>query len=140
MVVRENRSAHNLGDTSDEFFEVKEGQRKVTNKKAGKILSLTIAPATYEGGWILCTENGAKAIVKSRNLKSVDILWYTTGTGIGEMPPAKAGPMKKVSSSRDGDIWEIEMPDLTATNFWARGTDLSGHTVKSMDLGNIGWR
>ena len=136
-VVRKNLAAHNGGEA--EFLDLKDGEREATRDRKGEIISLNIEPATFEGGWIVCTERGAKAIVKARNLKSVDIFWYSTGTGIGEMPPAKAGPMKKVGSSADGDIWEIEMPDLMATNFWAQGTDLSGNVIRSMDLGNVGW-
>lgn len=136
-VVRENGGRG--GMTRDEFFELKAGQREKPDPKKGQILSLTIEPATYEGGWIVCTAERAKAIVKTRNLKSVDIFWYSTGTGIGLMPPAKAGPMEKVSTSAEADTWEIEMPDLMATNFWAQGTDATGKVVKSMDLGNVGW-
>jgi len=58
---------------------------------------------------------------------------------MGLMDPAKAGPMRKVSSSPQGDTWELELPDLMTTNFWAQGVDTSGNTVKSMDLGNVGW-
>ncbi|MBZ5613992.1 MAG: carboxypeptidase-like regulatory domain-containing protein [Acidobacteriia bacterium] len=138
-VVRKNRSAHDGGTLDDEFLSLREGERESRSNNRGEIFSLNIEPAVYEGGWIMCKERGAKAIVKARNLKSVDIFWYSTGTGIGEMPPAKAGPMKKVSTSADGDTWEIEVPDLMATNFWAQGIDLSGKVIKSMDLGNVGW-
>jgi len=134
-VVRKNGGRG--GMTTDEFFELKAGEHEKINPKKGKILSLNIEPATYEGGWIMCTERGAKAVVKPRDLKSVDIFWYSTG--MGEMPPAKAGPMRKVGTSADGDTWEVAMPDLMATNFWAQGTDVNGKTVKSMDLGNVGW-
>ena len=92
-----------------------------------------------EGGWIVCKQAGAKAVVKGRNLKSVEIFWYSTGTGIGLMPPAKAGPLRKVSASPDGDTWEIELPDLMATDFWAQAIDAHGNVVKSMNLGNVGW-
>ena len=127
------------GMTPDEFFELKPGEREKVNPKKGQILSLNIEPAAYEGGWIMCTERDAKAIVKSRNLKSLSIFWYSTGTGIGLMPPAKAGPMRKVSSSGGEDTWKIEMPDLMATNFWAQGIDGDGKIVKTMDLGGVSW-
>jgi len=136
-VVRKNGGRG--GMTPDEFFELKPGERQETNPRKGEILSLNVDPATYEGGWIVCTQKGAKAILKARNVKSVDIFWYSTGTGMGEMPPAKAGPMRKVKSSADGDTWEIEMPDLMATNFWAEGIGLDGKEVRSMDLGNVSW-
>ena len=137
IVVR--KSGGRGGMTRDTFFELTAGEREKPAPQKGHILSLKIEPATYEGGWIVCTAEHAKAIVKARNVKSLDIFWYSTGTGIGEMPPAKAGPMKKVSSSPAGDTWEIEMPDLMATNFWAQGTDANGDVVKSMDLGNVSW-
>jgi hypothetical protein len=136
-IVRKNGGRG--GINTEEFVELKPGEHEKVNPKKGEILSLNIEPAAYEGGWIVCTDENSKAVVKSRNLKSVDIFWYSTGTGIGLMPPAKAGPMKKVSSSGGEDTWEIEMPDLMATNFWAQGTDLSGKAVKSMDLGNVSW-
>jgi hypothetical protein len=47
--------------------------------------------------------------------------------------------MRKVSSSGGEDTWEIEMPDLMATNFWAQGIDGDGKVVKSMDLGGVSW-
>ncbi len=136
-VVR--KSGGRGGMTPDEFFEFEEGEREKPDPHKGEILSLNIEPATYEANWIMCTMRGAKAIIKARNVKSLDIFWYSTGTGIGEMPPGKAGPMKRVRTSPAGDTWEIEMPDLMATNLWAQGTDLAGNTVKSMDLGNVSW-
>ncbi len=136
-VIRKNGGRG--GVTPDEFFELKPGEREKTDLRKGEISSLNIEPATYEGGWIVCTDEHSKAILKARNLKSVDIFWYSTGTGVGEMPPAKAGPMRKISSSSAGDTWEIEMPDLMGTNFWAQGTDHEGNIVKSMDLGNVSW-
>ena len=137
IVVRKNGGRG--GTTADQFFELKPGDREKSDSSKGEILSLKIEPATYEGNWIVCTDRGAKAIVKARSMKSLTIFWYTTGTGMGEMPPAKAGPMKRVNMSASGDTWEIEMPDLMATNFWAQGTDISGDVVKSMDLGNVSW-
>ena len=134
-VVRKNNGRNGMA----EFFELKPGEREKTDPRKAEILSLNIEPATYEGGWIMCTDEGTKAVLKARNLKSVDIFWYSTGTGIGEMPPAKAGPMRKVKSSADGDTWEIEMPDLMATDFWAEGKDREGNVIKSMDLGNVSW-
>jgi hypothetical protein len=78
-----------------------------------------------------------RVVLKDRNLKSVDIYWYSTGTGIGLMPPAKLGPMKKVRTSAEGDTWEIELPDLMTTDFWAEGIDLYGNIVKSMNLEGV---
>jgi len=138
-VVRKNRSIHNGGTPEDQFFTFEGSARQAPNDNRGEIISLEIEPSAYEGGWIMCKQRGAKAVVKGRNLKSVEIFWYSTGTGIGLMPPAKAGPMKKVRTSPQGDTWELEVPDLMATNFWAQGIDANGKTVKSMDLGNVGW-
>jgi hypothetical protein len=79
------------------------------------------------------------SVLQGRNLKSVEILWYSTGTGTGLLGPAKAGPMRKVSTSPHGDVWELEVPDLMATDFWAQGIDANGRIVKSMNLENVGW-
>jgi hypothetical protein len=136
--VRRNGSVHNSW-ANDEFFTSEENTPGGLTGPRGEIFSLDIRPSIYEGGWILCKQRGAKAVVRGLNLKSVDIFWYSTGTGMGLMDPAKAGPMRKVSSSPQGDTWELELPDLMTTNFWAQGVDTSGNTVKSMDLGNVGW-
>lgn len=138
-VVRRNRSVSNGGIPDVEFVPAKETRQKARGSSRGEITSIYIAPSVVEGGWIMCTQSGAKAVVKGRNLKSVSIYWYSTGTGIGEMPPAHLGPMKKVSTSPQGDTWEIELPDLMTTDFWAEGTDVNGNTVKSMNLGNVSW-
>jgi hypothetical protein len=47
--------------------------------------------------------------------------------------------MTKVNTSPMGDTWEIELPDLMTTDFWAPGIDAHGDVVKSMNLGNVGW-
>ena len=47
---------------------------------------MEIEPSVYEGGWIMCKQRGAKAVVKGRNLKSVGIPWYPIRTGIGCSP------------------------------------------------------
>jgi hypothetical protein len=139
VVVHKNRSCHNSATPDDEFLTFTGISQEAQNDKRGEIVSLHIEPSVYEGGWILCRRAGTKAVVKGRNLKSVAILWYSTGTEIGRMPPAKAGPMKKVNTSRTGDMWEIELPNLMTTDFWAQGIDAHGNVVKSMDLGNVGW-
>jgi hypothetical protein len=138
-VVRKNRSIHNGNPGEDEFFTFKGSARPAPNGNRGEIISLEIEPSAYEGGWIMCKQPGAKAIVKGRNLKSVEISWFSTGTGIGLYPPAIAGPMKKVRTSPQGDTWELGVPDLMATDFWAHGVDANGKTVRSMNLGNVGW-
>ncbi len=113
-VLHKNRSLHNGGTPDDEFLTLN------------------------EGGWILCKQPGAKAVVKGRNLKSVAILWYSTGTGTGLMPPGQEA-MKKVNTSPTGDTWEIALPDLMTAEFWAQGIDEHGNAVKSMNLENVGW-
>jgi hypothetical protein len=138
-VVHRNRSRANGSTPEDEFFTIKGDGREAENSNRGEIISLYIEPSVVEGGWIMSKQRGAKAVVKGRNLKSVEIFWYSTGTGIGLMPPAKAGPMKKVSTSPEGDTWEMELPDLMTTDFWAQGLDAHGDIVESMDLGNVGW-
>jgi hypothetical protein len=138
-VVHKNRSLRNGGTPGDEFLTFKGISQEAQNDKRGEIVSLFIEPSVYDGGWILCKHAGAKAVVKGRNLKSVAILWYSTGTETGRMPPGKAGPMKKVNTSPTGDTWEIELPDLMTTDFWAQGIDAHGDVVKSMNLGNVGW-
>ncbi len=138
-VVRRNRSIHNGGTTEDEVFTFAGRARQAPNGNRGEIISLDIEPSVYEGGWIMCKQRGAKAVVKGRHLKSVEILWYPTGTGVGLLGPASAGLMKRVRTSPPGDTWEIEVPDVMATNFWAQGIDVNGKTVRSMDLGNVGW-
>jgi len=138
-VVHKNLSRSNGATPNDEFLTFQGSSQEAQGRNRGEIISLYIEPSVVEGGWIVCKQAGAKAVVKGRNLKSVEIFWYSTGTGIGLMPPAKAGPLRKVSASPDGDTWEIELPDLMATDFWAQGIDAHGNVVKSMNLGNVGW-
>jgi hypothetical protein len=78
-------------------------------------------------------------ILKGRNLRSVEVFFYSTGTGIGEMGPRSAGKMKKVRTSPQEDTWELPLPDVMTTNFWAQAIDANGKTIKSMDLGNVAY-
>ena len=138
MVIHKNSTAHDSGDMKDTFFELKKEQKEPINKNEGEIISLNIEPAHYEDGWIVCGYD-AKTIVKARNLKSVDIFFYSTGTGVGEMPPGKLGPLQKVSASDGVDTWEIDLPsELMVTDFWAQGIDKHGKPAGSIDLGNVG--
>jgi hypothetical protein len=109
------------------------------DRKSPKIHSFYIEPSVMEGGWVIIKERGAKAIVRARGLTSVKIYFYSTGTGIGEMPPGEIGPLKKVATSPDGDTWEIAVPDVMVTNFWCEGSDAHGRHVKGPDLGNVAW-
>jgi len=138
-VVHKNLSRSNGATANDESLPLQESNPEALARNRGEIISLNIDPSVVEGGWIMCKQAGARAVVKGRNLKSVEIFWYSTGTGVGLMPPAKAGPLTKVNTSPDGDIWEIDLPDLMATDFWAEGIDAYGNIVKSMNLGNVGW-
>jgi hypothetical protein len=136
-LVRENRSLTNMGNSlGDEFFESSVGN-PMTRRHLGQIISLEISPSIYDGGWILFKE-GAKAILKSRNLTDVDIEWFPTGTGITSS--VSAGAMKKVRSSPQEDTWELPLSEgIMSTSFWAQGTDNNNKTVKSIDLGNVAY-
>ena len=135
-VVRKNRSISNGRNSYQDEFLRFDGSAGAPNGDGGEIISLDIEPAVYEGGWFVC-ESGAKAVVRGRNLKSVEIMWYSTGTGIGFMPPGRAGPMKKVRTSLHEDTWELQLPDLGTTDFWAQAIDAKGKTVRSINLGNV---
>lgn len=138
-VVRKNRSLSNRGGwVGDEFLMLGESAGEESDGAHGEVFLLDIEPSSYQGGWMKCTRRGAKAVVKGRNLKSVEIYWYSTGTGMGLYPPGKAGPMRKVKTSPQEDTWELELPDLMTTDFWAQAIDVNGKTIKSMDLGNVG--
>jgi hypothetical protein len=131
--VLRNRSIHN---NDYESFVFKGKARELPDGYAGEIVSFAIEPSTYDGGSTHC-ERGAKAILKGRNLKSVEIFFYSTGTGVGEMGPGSAGQMKKVRTSPQEDTWELPVPDVMTTNFWAQAIGANGKTIKSMDLGNV---
>lgn len=133
--VRRNLSLSNNGQ--DEVFTFKRSARRVPEGYSGEIFSFEIEPPTYDGGWNLC-QSGAKAVLRGRNLKSVEIFFYSTGTGIGETGPASAGQMNKVRTSPQQEIWELSVPDILATNFWAQAIDTNGKTIKSIDLGPVG--
>ena len=94
------------------------------------------SPSTFRGGWTTCGRN-AKAILKGRKLKSVDIFLYPTGTGLGENGPYLVGHMTRMQSSPQGDTWELPIGNLMTTNFWAQAIDENGKTIKSIDLANV---
>lgn|GEM_PF-3566452 len=137
-LVRTNRSLHNVGNYfEDEFFEFSDKARPMPEGYAGEIISFEIVPSTYEGGWILY-RRGAKAIVKARNLRTVEIYFFPTGTGITS--PSTEGKMEKVHSSPQEDTWELSLSDdIMSTNFRAVGIDTNGKSVDSIDLGNVGF-
>ena len=115
-------------------------QKQLADHKSPRIFSFYIEPSVVEDGWVMIKTRGAKAVVKARGLNSVKIFYYSTGTGMGEMPPGEIGPLKRVATSPGGDRWEIEVPDdLMVTNFWCEGVDAHGRKVKGIDLGNVGW-
>jgi hypothetical protein len=133
-VVRRNRSISN-GEYDSFTFAGK--ARELPDGYAGEIVSFEIEPSIYNG-WTL-GERGAKVILKGRNLRSVEVFFYSTGTGIGEMGPGSAGQMNKVRTSQQEDTWELPLPDVMTTNFWAQAIDANGKTIKSMDLGNVAY-
>jgi hypothetical protein len=107
------------------------------NGEIGTILSFSIEPSTNKQSWIMYRD-GAKAILKGKNIKSAEVRFYPTGTGITES--SSAGKMQKISGSVDGDTWEVKLPTLIlATNFWAEAEGLDGQKIKSTDLGNVGY-
>jgi hypothetical protein len=134
-VVRRNRSLSN-GEYDSFSFAGK--ARELPDGYAGEIVSFEIEPSIYDGGWALA-QRGARALLKGRNLRSVEVFFYSTGTGIGEMGPGSAGRMRKVRSSPQEDTWELPLPDVMTTNFWAEAIDANGKTIKSMDLGNVAY-
>jgi hypothetical protein len=73
-----------------------------------------------------------------KDIKSVEVRYYPTGTGVTES--SRLGDMNKVSQSVNGDTWELKLPTfILATNFWAEATDLKGQKIKSTDLGSVGY-
>ena len=115
----------------------------------GRILSFAVEPSRKEGGWTLYTY-GAKAIFKGEKLLSVELRYSPTGAGAGNGQPDgyKLGNMARLERCAAGqecspdmpDMWFYNMPkNLTATNFWAVAKDAQGNTLKSNDLGNVGY-
>lgn len=107
------------------------------SNQRGTILSFSVEPSTKVQGWVMYRD-GAKAILKGKNIKSAEVRFYPTGTGITES--SSAGKMQKISESAEGDIWEVKLPTLIlATNFWVEAEGLDGKKIKSTDLGNVGY-
>ncbi len=105
--------------------------------KEGVILSLVVEPSTQAQGWMMYRD-GAKAVLKGKNLKSVEARYFSTGTGVTES--SLAGKMNKVSESPNSDTWEVILPpSILATSFWAEAEDLGGRKIKSANLGNVGY-
>jgi len=132
-LVRTNGSIY-PGDPYDDQFEAYPGEApEHLPSGRGEILSFEIRPFTYDGGWITCGK-GAKAILKAHNLTKVGIGWTPTGTGVTE---SVGLDMLKISTSPEGDTWEVALSDIMSTRFAAGGVDNSGKTVRSMDLSNV---
>jgi hypothetical protein len=132
--VHRNLSIHNNGE--NQIFCFKGPARGVPEGFVGEILSFQIVPSTFRAGWTTCGRN-AKAILKGRNLKSVDVFLYPTGTGLGENGPYLIGHMIRVQSSLQEDTWELPIGNLMTTHFWAQAIDENGKTIKSIDLCNV---
>ena len=120
----------------NEVFSFKGAARQVPEGVVGEILSFQIVPSAFSAGWTMCGRE-AKAILKGRKLKSVDIFLYSTGTGLGEDGPYLVGQMIRVGSSPQEDTWELPIGNLMTTNFWAQATDENGKLIKSLDLCNV---
>jgi hypothetical protein len=134
-VVHRNRS---LSNGEYDSFTFAGEARELPDGYAGEIVSFEIEPSIFDGRWTLF-QRGAKAILKGRKLNSVEVFFYSTGTGIGEMGPGSAGHMKKLRTSPQEDTWELPVPDVMTTNFWAQAIDANGKTIKSMDLANVAY-
>jgi hypothetical protein len=136
-LIRINRSLTNRGNSlEDEYIEPPGRALHIREGYPGNLISLEVSPSTYDG-WTLF-KKGAKAIVKSHNLTNLEIFWVPTGTGV--ISSVAAGKMKKVRSSPQEDTWELQLSDeIMSTSFWAQGTDKEHATVRSIDLGNVGY-
>ena len=109
----------------------------IPQNQEGVILSFMVEPSTQTQGWIMYRD-GTKAVLKAKNLKSAEVRYFSTGTGITES--SLAGKMNKISESSNGDTWEAILPlSILATSFWAEAEDLAGRKIKSADLGNVGY-
>jgi hypothetical protein len=136
VVVRKNMTITNAENYfKDEFMEFRRGAHE--SPKSSQIISLEIIPSVYEGGWISYGRN-SKAVVHARNMKDIVISWFPTGTGV--TTPVTEGRMKKVKSSNIEEIWEIELSDrIMSTSFEADGSGTNQRSVRSIDLGNVGF-
>ncbi len=130
-LVRVNGSIGDSGNPWEDHFAAYPGNAPAGR---GEIISFEITPCTYAGGWINC-ENGAKAVLKARNLTQAVISWTPTGTEMAGHGESQS--MKKVDTSPDGDTWEAALPDVMSTDFVAGGTDQEGKPVSTIDLGNV---
>lgn len=106
--------------------------------RKGVIYSLEIEPSRSDSGWILYSK-GAVVTLKAKNIRKAVILYFPTGTGVGELFPNGARLGRMIQSSEDDDIWTYSLKEsLMTTNFWVEATDLRGDILKSSDLGNVG--
>jgi hypothetical protein len=105
---------------------------------SGKITSILIQPAYDQDGWLVY-EQGAVVKVVGENLQSVEIKYWSTGTGVGEEYPNGQSLGQAISLSSLQGLWMLPLPKgpFTATNIWAEGKDLQGNIIKSEDLGNV---
>ncbi len=104
---------------------------KFTQQNQEQSEPFSIQPSVEKDGW-LTYQNGAKVILVADNLKSAEVRYHPTGTGITQS--TLAGKMSKVSTNR----WELKLPaSIMSTNFWAETVDVSGKKGKTIDLGNV---
>lgn len=89
----------------------------------GVIESIVIEPSELDAGWLLYKE-GARVVLEGAGLVAVKILFYPTGTGIGEARPngEALGEATLEQESDDRQRWVLLMPkDILATALWAEG-------------------
>lgn len=136
-LVRVNESIYNSGNPwEDQFAAYADSAPDQPPAGRGEIVSFEIKPyKSYDGSWIVC-DTGADAVLKARNLTQVTIGWTPTGTNMAGH--GESLPMKKVSTSPEGDRWEASLPDVMSTDFVANGIDKDGKSIRSIDLGNVG--
>ena len=114
------------------------------NEQYGVEILFTIEPSHKVNGWTAYDyKKGAVAKIVGKNLKSVEIYQFPTGTGIGEEHPGGILVGKAISLSSQKDAWALQMPEgLGTTNFWIKielqdGKKIDGLYEEGLDLGNV---
>ena len=114
------------------------------NQEYGFEILFTIEPSHKVNGWTAYDyKKGAVAKIFGKNLKSVEVYQFPTGTGIGEEHPGGILVGKAISLSSQKDAWALQMPEgLGTTNFWIKielqdGKKIDGLYEEGLDLGNV---
>lgn len=106
--------------------------------KNPEIISFKIIPSAQEANWLMY-EKGAEAILKGKNIAKVEFWSTSTGTQITEN--ALVGYGTKVIITPASDTWSLGLPEgLLTTAFWAVAYAPDGSSIKSIDLGNVGYK